>query len=54
MCVCVCPPSAVHPGAEYALVDGVPRNAWGIPNSSLDGLFHGTSEHKMDDLGVLP
>ena len=26
---------------------------WGIPQS-LDGLFHGEIENKMDDLGVAP
>ena len=29
ICVCVCPPSAVHPLAEYALVYGVPISMHG-------------------------
>ena len=27
----------------------VSSSSWGYPNSSLDGVFHGQSENKMDD-----
>jgi hypothetical protein len=46
--------AAVFSGALRGWRLGSPPNHGGYPNKSLDGLFHGKSQSKMDDWIVIP